>query len=123
MHLVVFAPVWVGAYAGKESVAGIPIGGEERAVTVHDRGVVMARGVGHRSRFGVWLGVLAQAAVDVDTDCSALSAVRGLGGEIFGVDAAHDVEAMAMVGGHEDQCIVEGSESGEVRDRSFDGVI
>ncbi len=83
----------------------------------------MARRVGHQSRFGVWLGVLAQSAVDVGTDCPPLSAVCGLGGEIFGVDAAHDVEAMAVVGGHEDQSIVEGSECGEVRDRSFDSIV
>ncbi len=34
MHLEVFAPVRVGSHGGEESVAGIPIGGEERAVVV-----------------------------------------------------------------------------------------
>lgn len=59
----------------------------------------------------------------VDADCVAFLTVDVLRGEVVCVDGAHDVEAVAVVGGDEDEGLLEGVRFLEVRDGGFDGVV
>ena len=101
---VVFSSVRVRGDAGVEGEARVPGCGE-----------VGAGGVGEGWRVGdgsVGEDVLGEAGGGVGSYCGAFGAVATrvrLGREEFGVDGAHDVETVAVVGGDEDQGFGEGS--------------
>ena len=103
----VLAAVWAGHEALEEGVARVPVGGE------------VAVGVGEVAR----VDVLAEAGLLVDADGVALAAVGGLGGEVVCVDGAHDVEAVAVVSGDEEEGFVERVGGVEVGDGRFDSIV
>ena len=67
--------------------------------------------------------VLAQTRLLVCADRATLLAVYVLRGEVVGVDGAHDVEAVAVVGGDEDERLLERGGFVEVGDGGFDRVV
>jgi hypothetical protein len=103
----VLATVRVGHQALEKGVAGIPAGGE------------VAVRVGQVAS----VDVLREAGLLVDADGIALLAVRVLRGEVVRVDGAHDVEAVAVVGGDEDERLLEAVGAVELGDGRFDGVV
>lgn len=103
----VLAAVGVGHEALEQGVAGVPVGGEVAVSVSQVAGV----------------DVLGETGLLVDADGVALLAVDVLRGEVVGVDGAHDVEAVAVVGGDEDEGLLEAGGLVEMGDGGFDGVV
>ena len=123
MHLVILPAVRIGPHALEQRVARISVGGEEGAVGEQDAGVVVRGGVRHGRRLRVRVGVLGEARADVGAEGFALGAVGGLRGQVLGVNGAHDVEAVAVVGGDEDEGVVELVDGGELGKGGVDAVV
>ncbi len=109
VHAEVLAVVRRRPEALRQRVPRVPVGREVRA-----------RAVRHAVD---GLGVLRGAGVEVRADGAALRAVRGLRREVLGVDAAEDVEAVAVVCGDEDQRVIELAEGFEAVDGCADRVV
>lgn len=105
--LIVLAMVWVSAEALCERVSRVPVRGE----------------VGVREAQVAGVDVLRQSRLSVCADGLALVAVFGLLVKIFGIDGSEDVETVAVVGGDEDQGILQRVGLVQMVDRGFDGVV
>lgn len=92
----------------------IPIGGESGAFA-------------HLQTTGILRGarddILRETGLGVGADGATFLTVRVLRVQVLGVDAAGDVEAVAMVGGHEDERLFEVIQLTELGEGCFDGVV
>jgi hypothetical protein len=107
MDFVVLTDVRVGTEALCQSVARVPVGGEER--------VRVAKVTSS--------GVLALAGLLVNTDGVALGAIIGLGVAVLGVVATEDVKAVTVVGSDDDESVLELADLLEVLHGGLDGVV
>ena len=103
----VLATVGVGHQTLEESVTRVP-GGRKVAV-----GVGQVTGV----------GVLGETGALVDTDGLAALAVGVLSGEVVGIDRAHNVEAVTVVSGDENEGLLKAVGRVELGDGGLDSVV
>lgn len=109
MHAEVLAAVGVGAEALRKGVSRVPVDGEVRAGAVGD--TVNSH------------GVLRKAGQLIGADSLALLTICLLLGQVLRVDAAVDVEAVAVVGGDKDQSALELTDGLQVRHGGADSVV
>lgn len=108
VNSVVFTTIGGSSGTGEESITGGPVGGEVGAF-----GVSQVTGV----------DVLGKTGLFVDTDGVTLLTLVGLGGHVLCVNGTHDVEAVTVVGGDDDEGVGEFTEVLEFFNGGLDGIV
>lgn len=117
MNTVILSVVREGSEAGLESVARVPVDGEVDTGRV-DEVLVRADGSGT-----VGNHVLRQAGLLVSADSITLGTIRRLSIHVLGIDTTGDIEAVAVIGGDDDEGIFEFTDFLEVLQCGLDGIV
>ena len=107
MNLVILTMIWVCSKSLSKSIARVPVG----------------RKIGISVFQVACVNILTETAVLVSTNGIPLHTRIVVSIEVFGIDITEHIEAMAVVGSHDNESILKFSNLTEMIDSGFDSVV